>query len=170
MEASDLTLTGLESVTTMGTIVDLRGNALLTELAPLANLVRLDGAGTLFVPENLTDIGGLANFEGTPRMKRIMISTLVAAGVAVNESGLHLPIPLAEILLDPDDEHHEALYSRIAPHLPRHIRRDFEQIRSAKPRERFDMVGSTINLLRSFLSSIVRAIFSQPEVLKWLSS
>lgn len=57
-------LAGLESVSSVGTLFDLRGNPGLATVAQLLALRGQGGAGQLYLPENITDISGLSGFIG----------------------------------------------------------------------------------------------------------
>ena len=100
--------------------------------------------------------------EGKPRLKRILRSVLVAVGTAVGETGRHLPLADALVLLDINHPRHEAVYDRVKHHLPSDVRGDFELIRLMKSAsERFSQTEGAINRLRSLLSGLLKAVFAE---------
>lgn len=105
-----------------------------------------------------------ANFEGMPRLQRVLTDVLVATGTNVNGTpSEHLPLADAMSLLDfSNKERHAKVYDRIRPFLEPEIASDFDRIVSCKNEDqRLKETESTINRLRSLFSPIVKAIFAQ---------
>jgi len=99
--------------------------------------------------------------EGKPRLKRILRSVIIAVGTAVDQTGHHLPLADALVLLDPSHPRHEEVYGLVCDHLPSDVRGDFELIRRLRPGERFAQTEAAINRLRTLLSGLMKAVFSQ---------
>lgn len=104
-----------------------------------------------------------ANFEGMPRLQRVLTNVLVATGTAIDpERNRHLPLADALVLLDPRHERHLAVLELVLPHLDPDIASDLCRISACKnDDQRLRETESTINRLRSLLSPIVKAVFSQ---------
>jgi DNA helicase HerA-like ATPase len=114
------------------------------------------------VAEILIRKQGEANFEGKPRLQRVLRDVLYAVGVSVNAEGTHLPLADSLVLLDFQHPRHSEILETVAPHLPRDVLADFEILASARnEEERLRQTESTLNRLRSMLSPIVRAIFAR---------
>jgi len=104
------------------------------------------------------------NFEGMPRLQRVLTDVLVAVGAKVNEdSNEHLSLSDAMLLLDfSDPERHRQVYQRIRPYLEPEIAADFDRLATYRNEEqRLRETESTINRLRSLFSPLVKSIFSQ---------
>lgn len=106
------------------------------------------------------------NFEGMPRLQRVLTDVLIAAGTMVDgDRDDRLPLADAMVLLDfskVNREQHLRVFGRIRPYLEPEIARDFERIQSYNSDEqRLRETESTINRLRSLFSPIVKAIFSR---------
>lgn len=104
------------------------------------------------------------NFEGMPRLQRVLTDVLVATGTNVNgEPSEHLSLSDAMILLDfSDKDRHRKVLDRMRPHLEPEILADFDRLaRYNSEEQRLRETESTINRLRSLFSPIVKAIFSQ---------
>lgn len=103
---------------------------------------------------------GVASFEGMTRLQRVLRNVLAAVGTAIGPNGKHLPLSDALVLLDVNHPRHNDVYRRVVDHLDDDIRADFHVLRGLPPRERRTETESTVNWLRSFLSPIVRSIFT----------
>jgi hypothetical protein len=108
---------------------------------------------------------GQAGFEGMARLQRVLTNLLIAVGTPIDSNGKHLPLSDALVLLDPSHPRHNDVFQKVAPFLPEDIRSEFERfreyIRTKNPRRFLDEAESTINRLRSILSPLMKAIFSE---------
>lgn len=107
---------------------------------------------------------GQTDFEGMPRLQRVLRDVLYAVGMKTDEAGKHLPFSDALVILEPDHPRHRAVYSHVARHLPAEVRADLDRLLGyRRPEERLKETESTLNRLRSFFSPILQAIFSRTE-------
>lgn len=105
---------------------------------------------------------GSADFEGMPRLQRVLRDVLIAVGTAVDDKGSHLPLADALVLLDVDHRHHHDVFNRVAPRLDRDVLSDFNRLHQyRRVEDRMRETESTINRLRSLLSPIVKEIFRE---------
>lgn len=103
---------------------------------------------------------GQPDFEGMPRLQRVLRNVLYACGVHV-EPDRHLPLADALVLLNVLHPGHRAVFTRVAPFLDSETMGDFEVLHGFKRDEdRRRETESTINRLRSFLSPLVKAMFT----------
>lgn len=107
---------------------------------------------------------GQTDFEGMPRLQRVLRDVLFAVGIAAGPDGRHLPLADALVLLDPEHPRCAAVHERVADRLPPEIRSDFERILGYRRAEdRLRETESTINRLRSLFSPILQAILGRSE-------
>jgi hypothetical protein len=105
---------------------------------------------------------GQANLEGMPRLQRVLTDVLTAVATAVDARGNHLCLADALVLLDIFHPRHHDVFARVQPFLDLEILADFERWHRMKNPEAFlREAESTINRLRSFMSPIVKAVFSR---------
>ncbi len=105
---------------------------------------------------------GAGDFVGMARLQRALRNVLTAVGTAVDPSGRHLPLSEVFALLDCDHRRHAEVYAVVAPHLPEDVRAEFERWHGADRRQRLQETESSLNRLRSLLSPLVMAIFTEP--------
>lgn len=107
---------------------------------------------------------GQTDFEGMPRLQRVLRDVLYACGIAVDADGNHLPLSDALVLLDIEHPRHGDVFARVSGILPREILSDFERLQAyRRVEDRLRETESTINRLRSVFSPILQAIFSRTE-------
>ena len=107
---------------------------------------------------------GQTDFEGMPRLQRVLRDVLYAVGIAVDALGKHLPLSEALVVLDPDHPRHREVYGHVDAHLPPEVLADLARILSyRRPEDRLKETESTLNRLRSLFSPILQAIFSRQE-------
>lgn len=105
---------------------------------------------------------GQPNTEGMPRLQRVLRDVLTAVGMAIDDSGKHLPLGDALVLLDIYHRRHHDVFQRVAPFLDSAILADFERWHRMKSPDQFlREAESSINRLRSFFSPIIKAIFAE---------
>lgn len=103
-----------------------------------------------------------ADQEVMVRLKRWLRCMLWACLVALDDNNTHVGLDKALIFTDPKDDEFIRLFRRVAPHLPKRVRRNFEKLietRRAQDQEKW--VESTINRLEDILSPLTEAMFSQ---------
>ncbi len=96
--------------------------------------------------------------EGSPRIKRLLRAVFQAVGIA----GLDLVASLT--LLDPFARHHKEVWEacKATGKLPDEVVSDLEMIHALKrPQDVFAQIEGPINRLRSLLSPLVKAAFSE---------
>lgn len=104
---------------------------------------------------------GGSTFEGMARLQRVLTDILTATGMAVDETGKHLPLADVFVFLNREHKRHHEVYSRVAPLLDGEIRADFERWHECKNPDRLlTELESTINRLRAILSPVAKAIFA----------
>ncbi len=105
---------------------------------------------------------GQSNFEGMPRLQRLLRSVMVAVLTEVSQKRLSLAS--AEVLLNPFDPRFEATVNLLEPQLPREVFADFQIIRQFRRVEELRReTESTQNRLRSVLSPLIKAILDCDE-------
>lgn len=111
------------------------------------------------VAEILQRNNGQVDFEGMPRLQRVLSDVLYAVGTLVD--GRHLPMADAAVLLDVHSDAGQAVYRRVERLLPREVRMDFETL--AQMRRVEDLrkeTESTVNRLRSIFGPLLQSVFS----------
>lgn len=104
---------------------------------------------------------GSSDFEGQPRLQRILTDTLYF--VAEEVHGRRLPLGDAQILLDLTDPLHQPVYANLhsAGRLPREVVGDFEILHSFKRVEELRReTESSVNRYRSLLSPLMKSVLS----------
>ena len=105
---------------------------------------------------------GQTDFEGMPRLQRVLRDVLYAVGTDVD--GSHLPLADAIAIIDRNHPRHSAAYHHVIRHLPDDVAADLARIVGYKRDEdRLRETESTLNRLRSLFSPILQAIFSRQE-------
>jgi hypothetical protein len=100
---------------------------------------------------------GQSDFEGMPRLQRVLRDVLTAVLTEVH--GKRLSLADAEILLDVFHPLHGKVYGKLAPNLPREVVADFEVLHSFKRTEDLRReTESTVNRFRSLFSPLLKAI------------
>jgi len=94
---------------------------------------------------------GQANVEGIPRLQRVLRNVLTAVGMAVDDSGKHLPLIDALVLLNIYHSRHQDVFQRVAPLLESDILADFERWPVMKSLDQFPPDDFSIVRLRAFL-------------------
>lgn len=115
------------------------------------------------VAQAIIRMQGEADFAGRPRLERFLMNVLYACGVPTSANGDHLGLGDVSVLLDPRHTAHDAVLSKITPHLARHapeVLSDFNKVKSGTPRQQEDWIESTIGRLRAFLTPAVKSLFS----------
>lgn len=105
---------------------------------------------------------GASDFTGMARLQRVLRTVLTGVGTAVDASGRHLPLSEVFALLDCEHTRHDTVYAVVAPYLPDFVRAEFERWRGAPRAQRLQETESTLNRLRSLLSPLVMAVFTEP--------
>jgi hypothetical protein len=105
---------------------------------------------------------GNSDFTGMARLQRVLRTVLYAVGTAVTDDGRHLPLSEIFALLDCDHTRHDDIYRLVRDHLPDDISAEFERWQGCDRRQRLLETESTLNRLRSLLSPLVLAIFTEP--------
>jgi DNA helicase HerA-like ATPase len=105
---------------------------------------------------------GEADFQGRPRLERFLSNVLHGVGIRLDESGRHLSLADAEILLDKTHPRHNQVFPAVREQLKKDhsaVLSDFAKVHSSTPRQQEDWIESTIGRLRSFLSPAVKSVF-----------
>jgi hypothetical protein len=105
---------------------------------------------------------GAGDFVGMARLQRVLRTVLYAVGTALDEHGNHIPLSEVFALLDCDHKRHAQIYNCVKDSLLDHIRGEFERWAGCDRRVRLQETESTLNRLRSLLSPLVLAIFTDP--------
>lgn len=105
---------------------------------------------------------GGSDFTGMARLQRVLRTVLTAVGTAVDPSGRHLPLSEVFALLDCEHAAHPRVYAAVAPHLPGYVRDEFERWHGSPRAQRLQETESSLNRLRSLLSPLVLAVFTEP--------
>jgi len=111
------------------------------------------------VAEVLQRNNGQTDFEGMPRLHRVLTNVLYAVGTLVDRR--HLPLADAAVLLDVHSEVGRQVYRRVAHLLPRDVRADFEiLVQMRRVEDLRKETESTINRLRTLFGPVVQSVFS----------
>jgi hypothetical protein len=96
-------------------------------------------------------------------LERWLKNVFTACLVSLDEKNTHVGLDKAILFTtDPEGAEFSELYDRVRPFLPSEVRSDFDTLRRLKPREREQLLGSTINRLRKVLCShVIRMTFGQ---------
>lgn len=101
---------------------------------------------------------GDVDFEGMPRLQRILGDVLYAVGTLVQ--GRHLPLADAAVLLEIHSEAGQKVYRKVARFLPRAVRADFEAL--AQMRRVEDVrreTESALNRFRLIFGPVLQSVF-----------
>jgi len=101
------------------------------------------------------------DFAGMARLETYLKAIVYACGVRLDDTGRHLPLAFAAVLIDRNHPHYEDVYNQVYPHLPVEHRVTLDTIRSFKDSDFHTYVGSTRNRVLSFLRSAVKDLFTQ---------
>jgi hypothetical protein len=100
---------------------------------------------------------GQSDFEGMPRLQRMLRNVLTA--VLTEAQGKRLSLADADILLNIYHHLHRKVFARLAPSLPREIVADFEVLHSFRRTEDLRReTESTVNRFRSLFSPLLKSI------------
>lgn len=105
---------------------------------------------------------GEADFQGRPRLERFLSNVLHGVGIRLDESGSHLSLADAEVLLDTKHPSFNRVFPAVRDKLKKDyasVLSDFAKVHSSTPRQQEDWIESTIGRLRSFLSPAVKSVF-----------
>jgi hypothetical protein len=110
------------------------------------------------IAEILQRNNGQVNFEGMPRLHRVLTNVLYGVGMLVEDR--HLPLSDAAVLLSVHSREGQRAYRKVARFLPREVRADFELLAGMQRVEDLRReTESTINRLRSIFGPVVQSVF-----------